>query len=264
MDDGVGATLREARNRRKIDLTEVEAATKIRVRYLRAMENEEWDLLPGDAYARGFVRTYAAYLGLDADRLAEQLRRRGRGSAPAERLPRVDPRPAAASPGRRHLPSLPPRLLAVVVSVALIAALLAIGLTSGGSDGGGGGSAGHSSQAQQGGRASGPGGKTNPTGQAKAASAGHSLRLTATAEVWVCLLSKSGRPLVDGQILEAGEQAGPFRSGSFTVAMGNGSVEMSIDGRRAQLRPSASPIGYAIGRGGRLSEIPEGERPTCT
>ena len=57
VDDGVGATLREARNRRKIDLSEVEAATKIRVRYLRAIENEEWGLLPGDAYARSFVRT---------------------------------------------------------------------------------------------------------------------------------------------------------------------------------------------------------------
>ena len=47
MDTGIGATLREARNRRKVDLSEVEAAIKIRVRYLQAIENEEWDLLPG-------------------------------------------------------------------------------------------------------------------------------------------------------------------------------------------------------------------------
>ena len=131
VDDGVGATLREARNRRKIDLSEVEAATKIRVRYLRAIENEEWGLLPGDAYARSFVRTYASYLGLDAERLAEQHRRRSGGAVPAERLPRVDPKPLASA-RRRRLPSLPPWLLAVLVSAALIAVLLAIGLSSGG------------------------------------------------------------------------------------------------------------------------------------
>ncbi len=264
MDDGVGATLREARNRRKIDLAEVEAATKIRVRYLRAMENEEWDLLPGDAYARGFVRTYAAFLGLDAERLAEQLRRRGRGAGPGERLPRVDPRPTAVgSRPRRRLPGLPPRLLAVLVSVALVAVLLVIGLSSGGSSGGG--PAGPADSAFPGQKATGGsnGESGRPAAQARSAQR-HSMQLTATAEVWVCLLDKGGKRLIDGRILEAGETAGPFRSGSFTVAMGNGSVEMSVDGRRAQIPPSASPVGYAINRHGRLSEIPEGERPTCT
>ena len=43
----IGQTLRDARLRQKIDMTEVEAATKIRAKYLRALENEEWDLLPG-------------------------------------------------------------------------------------------------------------------------------------------------------------------------------------------------------------------------
>jgi helix-turn-helix protein len=262
VDDGVGATLREARNRRKIDLAEVEAATKIRVRYLRAMENEEWDLLPGDAYARGFVRTYAAFLGLDAERLAEQLRRRGRGAGPGERLPRVDPRPTVDRPRRRvRLPGLPPRLLAVLVSVALVAILLVIGLSSGGS--GGGGSA-ATSQGRQGKQGSGGGKAGEQAGHGKGAPPGHSLQLTATAEVWVCLLGKGGKRLVNGEILGTGEAAGPFRSGSFTVAMGNGSVEMSVDGRRAQIPPSASPVGYVIDRHGRLSEIPEGERPTCT
>jgi hypothetical protein len=262
VDEGLGATLRETRNRRKIDLTEVEAATKIRVRYLRAMENEEWDLLPGDAYARGFVRTYAAYLGLDAERLAEQLRRRGKGSAPGERLPRIESSPSKGVRRRRQLPGLPPRALAVLVSLALVGVLLAIGLTSGGGEGGGspGGSAAAKKHHKQG---SHPGGGANPSAQEKAA-AGQSLRLTATAEVWVCLLGRDGKRLIDGQILEGGEEAGPFRSGSFTVAMGNGSVEISLDGRRAQIPPSSSPVGYAIDRHGHLSEVPEGERPTCT
>src|SRR5690349_22899867 len=74
MASGVGPTLREARNRRKVDLSTVEAATRIRVRFLRAIENEEWDVLPGGVYTRGFIRTYASYLGLDGERLAEDFR----------------------------------------------------------------------------------------------------------------------------------------------------------------------------------------------
>jgi transcriptional regulator with XRE-family HTH domain len=259
VDDGVGATLREARNRRKIDLSQVEAATKIRVRYLRAIENEEWELLPGDAYARAFVRAYAAYLGLDAERLAEQQRRRSGGAVPAERLPRVDPKPVRASRHRRRLPGLPPRLVAVLVSVALIVALVAIGLSSGG------GSSGPSPRqgAGKGGGHNAGKGKVNGGGAA-AQAPGHSLRLTATAEVWICLLADDGKRLLNGQILGEGEEAGPFRSGSFTVAMGNGAVEMTVDGRRARIPASSSPVGYTIDGDGHLSEIPEGERPTCT
>ena len=62
----IGETLREARMRRRIDMAEVEAATKIRAKYLRALENEEWDLLPGPTFVKTFLRTYAEYLGLDA------------------------------------------------------------------------------------------------------------------------------------------------------------------------------------------------------
>ena len=61
----IGEMLREARMRRRIDMTEVEAATKIRAKYLRALENEEWDLLPGPTFVKTFLRTYAEYLELD-------------------------------------------------------------------------------------------------------------------------------------------------------------------------------------------------------
>ena len=90
--------------RRKIDLTEVEAATKIRVRYLRAIENEDWDLLPGDAYARGFVRTYAAYLGLDAERLADELPPRERARPRRATCRRWVAAPAGGAPAAAGLP----------------------------------------------------------------------------------------------------------------------------------------------------------------
>jgi len=65
---GVGSSLREARLRRGIELRQVEAATCIRAVNLELIEQERFDELPGDVYAAGFVRSYADFLGLDADR----------------------------------------------------------------------------------------------------------------------------------------------------------------------------------------------------
>jgi cytoskeletal protein RodZ len=61
----IGNSLRDARVRKGLELTDLEAETKIRARYLRALEEEQFDALPGDSYVRGFLRTYAERLGLD-------------------------------------------------------------------------------------------------------------------------------------------------------------------------------------------------------
>jgi cytoskeletal protein RodZ len=133
VDNAVGNKLREARTRKKLSLQQVEEATKIRGRYLGAIENDEWDQLPGDTYARAFIRTYGRYLGLDGDRLAEEHRRSRGAPRPGERLPRVDPRPRPVARKRpRGARRISPRLMAVIVTALVIAALLAIGLTTGG------------------------------------------------------------------------------------------------------------------------------------
>src|SRR5687768_6788340 len=72
----IGATLREARMRQRIDITDMEMRTKIRAKYLRGLENEEWDLLPGPTYVRSFLRTYAEALGLDSKLLVEEYKLR--------------------------------------------------------------------------------------------------------------------------------------------------------------------------------------------
>jgi cytoskeletal protein RodZ len=133
VEDGVGNQLREARRRRKLSLQEVEEATKIRGRYLQAIEEEDWDQLPGETYARAFIRTYAALVGLDGDRLAEEQRQTQGGARPGERLPRVDPKPRPVARRRRR--KAPPRLVAAVVTLAVAAALLAVGLSAGGGSG---------------------------------------------------------------------------------------------------------------------------------
>src|SRR5438270_12605943 len=70
----IGETLRDARMRAHIDVSEIEAKTKIRAKYLRALENEEWGLLPGPTFVKSFLRTYAQALGLDGRALVEEYR----------------------------------------------------------------------------------------------------------------------------------------------------------------------------------------------
>jgi Helix-turn-helix domain/RodZ C-terminal domain len=60
----IGDSLREARVRRGLSPADVHKAIRIRERYLTALEEERWDMLPGEAYTKGFLRTYADFLGL--------------------------------------------------------------------------------------------------------------------------------------------------------------------------------------------------------
>lgn len=256
MENGVGNKLHEARARRSLSLQEAEEATKIRCRYLLAIENEDWDQLPGDTYARAFIRTYGSFLGLDGERLAEEQRQLRGSVRPGERLLRVDSRPRPVSHRREGRWQIPPRALAIAVSALVVAALLVIGLSTGGGSSGGGGKQ--------------PQGRHGVSGVKKANEVnpqtirGHTLQLAAKGEVWVCLLDGGGKPLIDGQILTNGETEGPFRSGSFSIALGNGAMTMTVDGKQANTPEPSSPIGFAIDSRGSVRELPEGERPTCT
>src|SRR5512132_636790 len=72
----IGNSLREARLRQALDFPEVEQATKIRPKYLRALEDEQFDILPGQTYVKGFLRTYAEYLGLDGQLYVDEFNSR--------------------------------------------------------------------------------------------------------------------------------------------------------------------------------------------
>ncbi len=72
----IGASLREARLKRNLTPADVQKAIRIRDRYLQALEEERWELLPGDAYVKGFLRTYADYLGLDGSLYVEEYNSR--------------------------------------------------------------------------------------------------------------------------------------------------------------------------------------------
>jgi cytoskeleton protein RodZ len=72
----IGNSLREARVRRGVDFAQAELATKIRGKYLRALEDEQFEMLPAETYVKGFLRTYAEYLGLDGQLYVDEYNSR--------------------------------------------------------------------------------------------------------------------------------------------------------------------------------------------
>src|SRR5213592_2790039 len=132
----IGSTLRETRIREKIDITAVETATKIRTKYLRALENEEWSVLPGPACVKSFLRGYAEFLGLDAHLLVEEYRARFEQPEELE-LPAFTPQPPLRS---RVRPPGPPSRAAVVaaLAIAFVGVLFVLGITGNNDNKGGG------------------------------------------------------------------------------------------------------------------------------
>ena len=96
----IGNSLREARLRQGFELPRVEADTKIRAKYLLALEEEHFEVLPGETYVKGFLRTYAEYLGLDGQLYADEYNSR---FAREEEFPVTSP--AARGPRPRRMES---------------------------------------------------------------------------------------------------------------------------------------------------------------
>jgi cytoskeleton protein RodZ len=259
----IGTTLRETRIRDKIDITTVEEATKIRAKYLRALENEEWGVLPGPAYIKSFLRTYAEFLGLDAHMLVEEYRARFERPEELE-LPAFTHQTLR----RRVRPPGPPSRAWVVaaLAIALLAVLFVLGITSDEEQGGG----------ER--RAAQPDERTTPrTGDERAGTnrqrTGETRRSTAAPRVarvlvvperdaWVCLVDASGRELVEGRIVGGGEREGPFRSARFRITVGNGGGDFRVNGKLRDVPETSEPLGYAISST-RVRVLGEAERPTC-
>jgi cytoskeleton protein RodZ len=119
--------------RQKIDIAEVETATKIRAKYLRALENDEFGLLPGSTFVKTFLRTYAEYLGLDATLLVVEYRVHYEPRGESEPMQHFAP-PPRKSPRRSRYATRPPgpgTAVAVLV-LAILVIFAVLGLTSGG------------------------------------------------------------------------------------------------------------------------------------
>jgi hypothetical protein len=260
----IGATLREARMRARIDVSEIEAQTKIRARYLRALENEEWDLLPGPTFIKSFLRTYATALGLDGKALVEEYRVNFEHLGEQEIQPLSAPRRRARAGGDVGAPTGggPSRGYMVTVGlIGLLIVILIVGLLTRGSSpkktaGTGDSGNDHRTGAQQ---------HRHPRARRRTGtSTGEvSVSLQATAPVWVCLINGAQQKLIPGVDLRPGQRNGPFHAKRFEVTLGNASVNLTVNGRPVAVPASTSAIGYAIGPRGTTS-LATGRGPTCT
>src|SRR5262245_15163462 len=120
-----GATLQDARTSKGLALPDAAEATRIRVKFLAALEAERFGVLPADVYARGFLRTYAEYLGLDGDLLVSELNARIEASRPPPPPPPPKPRVA--------MPHVDGRAWAFVGGAALLVLVAVLGWQRGGS-----------------------------------------------------------------------------------------------------------------------------------
>ncbi len=251
MDD-IGSTLREARIRARVDITQVEAATKIRAKYLRALENEEWDLLPGRVYARSFLRTYADYLGLDSRMLTEQFKQR------FERPPEQEVRQRSSLPrdrgrGPSRIPSWAPIVLVVVV---LVAVLWAVGSLN---------NNGTSTPPAHNAHRTGP--THHPEHHARTPASAStpsnvSLQMVPTGDVYVCLVNAAGRKLIDQQTYAVGQAIPGEHGRRLLLTLGNNSIDLKANGRTIPVAPSANAIRLEI-TAKKVSPIPLSQTPTC-
>jgi cytoskeleton protein RodZ len=256
----IGAALREARMRQRIDISEIEAQTKIRAKYLRALENEEWDLLPGPTFVKSFLRTYAEALGLDARLLLEEYKLRH------ERLSEADLLPIAPPGGRRDKPLRgPPPGVGRDVGVALlVVGLVALLIFLGNNSGDDPQRAARTTTTETTPAKTTPERQEDQPAKNPAASRFARLEILPTADVWVCLEAAGNRRLIAGELLDETSDLPSYRSSRFTMTFGNGNVKMRINGKTLDVPDVQNAIGYEIDRTGKRTVLAEADRPNCT
>jgi cytoskeletal protein RodZ len=262
----IGETLREARMRQRLDIADVEDRTKIRAKYLRALENEEWGLLPGPTFVKTFLRTYAEVVGVDPYLLVEEYRLTEEGSSESPEF-----QPLAAMPaherrdrgrGSRRPPQRPPRsggLIAAAVVVVVVGFLLVLGLLGGGDDPGEG-------DRQQATTTT----RTGPTAaqrqrraqqrdrEAAPAPTGVDVRIVPAEPTYVCVDRGPGTAVLFEDTLDA---ARTFRDPrQLRLNLGKRSARVMLNGEPVAVQPSGDPIALDLSRDG-SNEVDAVEAP---
>jgi cytoskeleton protein RodZ len=241
----IGNSLREARLRHGADLVEAESATKIRSKYLRALEDERFELLPAQTYVKGFLRSYAEYLGLDGQLYVDEYNSRyvtGEDEAPTR--PR---RSSAGSGAHRQVESSV--LLVALAGIAAVTALVIVAWKWGGSDENRIPGIGANPVANTTGRSS----RVRRSAPAAPASRWVALQLTATrgdSKVTVYRGSATGKLLFDGT-LERGRRQQVTGQRLWVLITEPANLAARINGRRVRLPGdgSAPIVALASARG---------------
>jgi Helix-turn-helix domain len=257
----IGEVLQDARRRAGLDMRTAEERTKIRIKYLRALEGEDWEALPSAAYAKGFLRTYAQLLGLDAEALVDEYRRQAGAdygvplSPVGERVLEQGRRPGEPGGG----PGL--GWLLAGAAVVIVGVLLVLGLTGGDDDDGGGGQ-GRAEARQERRQERRREERRRERRQEAAAEAQRvALRLEIESNVTVCLVGDSEQPLIDGQVLTAGSEEGPYEAERFELRFPSGydrgQFRLFLNGESRRLPETLGPTAFVITPPDRVRDAPE-------
>ena len=238
--------------RQRLDITDVEAGTKIRAKYLRALENEDFGMLPGSTFVKSFLRTYAEFLNLDPHLLVEEYRAQHEPRDESD-LPQFAPRPGGGR-DRRPPPRGPgPLMLAAGFVLAVLVLLFVLGVT---------GDEEPERAARTGTTATTtereePAKRRRRT-QRRPTSRVVSLRVTPQGPVYACLDNGQGRVVFEGTL--AAERT--FRDRRrLRINLGRRQVRLLLNGRRVRIPSGSDPIGFDFRRGRRPVELPSGRRP---
>jgi cytoskeleton protein RodZ len=270
----IGAMLREARMRDHLDIAEFEARTKIRAKYLRALEDEEWTLLPGYTFTKAFLRTYADMLGLDGRMLVDEFKRQYQDPSEIELAPvlpsRRDGRRARERPRdrdrgggergreRNRRPSGPSsRVLLVALLVVLLAAAIFVvrelskknpkpAPT-------------HTSHTHT----------TAPVKPAPPAVKRVALTLVPTAAVRVCLIayktaSSQGLQRVSALLGPASVLPTYHADNRFRVSFTGGALKMIVNSHSIPVTATGTTVSYEIFVSGHYLKLPPGQAPRCS
>ncbi len=235
--------------RQRLDITDVEAKTKIRAKYLRALENEDFGMLPGSTFVKSFLRTYAEFLGVDPHVLVEEYRIRHDPRDESELTP------FARAPGgrqRRRSPRRPGWLPAAAAVLAILALLLVLGLTGNGSPGSGSTAPARTTAKKTQTTAA----KTTPK-PALPQPRTVRLRIVPAAATYVCIDKGIGT-----KVVYEGTLVGPksWRARHLRVNLGRRAIRITVNGKRVSVPAGTDPVGYDF-RPHTQRMLPLGQRP---
>ena len=248
--------------RRELDITDAETYTKIRAKYLRALENDEFATLPDSTLAKTFLRTYSEYLGLDAQLLIEEYRAlhepRGQGDMPALR-----PRGSRDARPRRTGPPIGPGGAFAIGIVLLLVFFAVLGLTGGDEDDGGDGDttteqASDEREARE--RRERRERREARERRERAAERVLRVRVTPTGPTYVCVDDARGRVSFEGNITGPRTFRGR-RGGRLRINLGRAAVRLTVNGRRVPIEDGPSGAGFSFSRTGRATPLPPEDRP---
>jgi cytoskeletal protein RodZ len=254
----IGERLREARMRQGLDITEVEVATKIRAKYLRALENDEFVMLPGSTYVKSFLRTYAEYLGLDAQLLVEEFRAQHEPDGEGE-VPTLAPPARPARPGRERRGggvgfAFGPGTIAVATVLLVLVVLAVIGLASGGSEDKGSNKSPSAASKKKKSK------RPNREGRAATPAAPRSLKLKVipAEATYLCLDDGKGTKLFEGTV----STSQSFREKRMRILLGRSSARLYLNGKPVRFdHSSADVVSFSFSRTGEVTPLPAGQRP---